>query len=1090
VTFFRGGHRAGGRGTGLSRDFGALIAYLVRSSPKANRVAWTSTRNLNGLGDPARVTQVMRAHASEYPRTVWPVYHCGLSVGIAEHLDRSRWEQAVDRVMEALGLVRHQALLVAHGDTDREHVHVVVNRVGDDGRTWHRGFDLVNAWKAVHRIELDFWLIRCGAGVAALPPLSDGAYLRACRSGEQPFPHRVRVQAAADFAEAAGWQDLEARLAARGFRLEPAPKHPGLTIVAGSAFTSLIRVDRSLSGPRLARRFGETFEEHRRAHPEPPAVASPPREPAPRPADSLEHRAAALLDRIAATSATFTAADLRRAAFYQPDSIALVRAALSSDRLLDLGTAAGTANRYTTRDYLDAEARFLAAAASLSSRNDHRLDLGGEDRMPAAGHEPSAAAQLPDPAAPAGPGRSAERRAAVLHAAAAPDLALIVSADDAARTATARDVAAAYRERGYDVRGTALTARAVDALQTEAGIPSGTFANLERAWSQGADHLHPRCVLVLDEAGMLDVRRLGRILAHADERHAKVVLLGDPERLQAIGAGDALRGLLEHYPCGRLDAGGRQREPWQRAASEQLAAGRIAAALDLYQDAGRLHWSGSRAAAQTELLDAYARDRRQDPGGTRLILAHDPAEVAALNAAVRAGRQAAGELGPGLRAGRAELAAGDRIVFLRDDPQGRRVREIAADAGPAVRGHDRQSSGPRALEPGARARVPAPASRQADRRDRGAGELAAGGVRYGALGTVVETDPRRVTVHLDDGRTVVFDPHRYRSVAHGYAIAVRQALEAAIDRVYVLADPRMDRHAAGLALTCHRDRLDIFVDREALPSREHLDRALSHAGHKDLAGDYAAAELRRAAARLQGLAAEANRIVLEERPLRDALAALSSLRQARQRVVESRHSLVEAAGLVYADPAGALRALLRDPQAPDRLRQGEARRYGKLRGGIAPGAPRRDRAAALHATMSLTGRLDAHRRIVAGLHAAKETARGRCHLLTIPGLRPGPRAAAARGLAAAGQHRAPAAHLPRASQVGAELARVTATLGACRQATRGAQDALETAIRTMGRATVDSALLLLPPQVALPVNVAVRAIARGLERGIDLGRGR
>src|SRR5260370_29688354 len=144
----------------------------------------------------------------------------------------------------------------------------------------------------------------------------------------------------------------------------------------------------------------------------------------------------------------------------------------------------------------------------------------------------------------------------------------------------------------------------------------------------------------------------------------------------------------------------------------------------------------------------------------------------------------------------------------------------------------------------------------------------------------------------------------------------------------------MDRHAAGVALTRHRHRLDLFADRETFSSREHLDKALSRAGHKDLAGDYAAAELRRAAARLNSLAAETNRVVLEERPLREALAALSSLREPRQHVVESRRSLARAAGQVYADPGQALRGLLRDPEGPARLRRGEARRYGQPQGGL------------------------------------------------------------------------------------------------------------------------------------------------------------
>jgi hypothetical protein len=39
-------------------------------------------------------------------------------------------------VLEAMGLGDHQAVLIAHNDTDNEHVHLVVNRIADDGRAW------------------------------------------------------------------------------------------------------------------------------------------------------------------------------------------------------------------------------------------------------------------------------------------------------------------------------------------------------------------------------------------------------------------------------------------------------------------------------------------------------------------------------------------------------------------------------------------------------------------------------------------------------------------------------------------------------------------------------------------------------------------------------------------------------------------------------------------------------------------------------------------------------------------------------------------------------------------------------------------
>jgi Ti-type conjugative transfer relaxase TraA len=1050
---FKGGRRsAGGARTGLLKSFGGLIAYLTegpRDALNPDRVAWTSCRNLDGVNVPARAAQVMRAHASHHPRAEKPVYHFGLSLHPAEHLSPEQWNHVVDLLLQRLGLGRHQALVIAHRDTNHEHVHVVVNRVGDDGRAWEKENDLIKASGAIRSIEVEYGLI-CGASSdLPAPKITSGAYQQALRSGEQPLADRVRDQAAAAFADATGWGDLEARLAARGFRLEPAARSSGLLVTDGSRFASLSRVDRSLSGPKLARRFGETFDEHRQVDPEPPTVLVPGQAFYQRPSGSLEQRAAELLDRLTETRATFTAADLRRAVFYQPDSVALVGETLRSDRVLDLGKDASGATRYTARDYLDAEARLLAAATRLSSRDHFRLDPAVLSQAPAAG-EPLAY-EL-----------SAEQRAAVLHATTTSDLAQVVGGDTPGhdRIAVARAIAAAYQDHGYEVRGAALTAKAAATLQTETGVPARTLASLERAWSEGAERLHARSVLVLDQAGSLDVRRLGGILADAGDRGAKVVLLGDPERLQAIGAGDAFRGLLDHYPSARLDPLGRQPELCQPAASEQLAGtgpldrqswqstpagGQMASALDRCAAAGCLHWTDNRDAARAELLAAHARDRRQDPAGSQLILAQSHTDVAQLNDAVRAERQAAGEIGPAVRAGGTELARGDRIVFLRDDREGRAVANLEA----------------------------APDH----------------GVRAGALGTVIAAEPRRIEVRLDNGRAVAFDPVRHRSVAHGYAVTAHRSEGATVDRVYVLADPRMKRHAASVALTRHRDRVDLFADRATFPSREHLDKSLSRTGHKDLASDYAAAELRRAAARLQDLAAKTHSATLEERPLGKALAALSDLRRARLRIVEARRSVAQAADRVYADPTKALHSLLRDPQAPARLRQGEARLYGDLQGRALLGASNRERTQAIHGVPTLTGRLDAYQRAVGGLHAAKRAFRAQAQQLTSPGLHSQPQARTAdHRLPGADQDRALSSRIPSPAQIRSELARVTATLRTYQQASRGAQNAIETAIRGMGSAAVDSALLLLPPEVAMPVNLAVRAVAHGIDRTLDLGR--
>jgi ATP-dependent exoDNAse (exonuclease V) alpha subunit len=65
--------------------------------------------------------------------------------------------------------------------------------------------------------------------------------------------------------------------------------------------------------------------------------------------------------------------------------------------------------------------------------------------------------------------------------------------------------------------------------------------------AQGRECLDAQDVLVIDEAGMIGSRQLERVLGEAERRGAKVVLVGDPEQLQAIEAGAAFRSLTERH---------------------------------------------------------------------------------------------------------------------------------------------------------------------------------------------------------------------------------------------------------------------------------------------------------------------------------------------------------------------------------------------------------------------------------------------------------------------------------------------------------------------------------------------------------------
>ncbi|HLX10697.1 MAG TPA: hypothetical protein VKY89_22805, partial [Thermoanaerobaculia bacterium] len=64
-------------------------------------------------------------------------------------------------------------------------------------------------------------------------------------------------------------------------------------------------------------------------------------------------------------------------------------------------------------------------------------------------------------------------------------------------------------------------------------------------------------------------------------------------------------------------------------------------------------------------------------------------------------------------------------------------------------------------------------------------------------------------------------------IAHGYEVTIHRSQKATVDRTYVLADPLMNRNASYVALTRHRQDVQVYTDRQTFTDRKHLDRTLS-----------------------------------------------------------------------------------------------------------------------------------------------------------------------------------------------------------------------------------------------------------------------
>jgi Ti-type conjugative transfer relaxase TraA len=486
------------------------------------------------------------------------------------------------------------------------------------------------------------------------------------------------------------------------------------------------------------------------------------------------------LDAIARQQATFTTRDLAMFVHRHSDGkdqfdqvMAAVKAA---PELVTLGKDGRGDQRFTSRAMIETEQRLERATSMMANRDRHAVP----DR-----HRDIALAR----AAARGMTLSAEQRSALEHVTEAKGLGLVIGYAGTGKSAMLGVAREAWEGAGYAVHGIALSGIAAENLESGSGIASRTIASLEHQWGQGRELLDQRSVLVIDEAGMIGTRQMERVVSEAEKRGAKIVLVGDPEQLQAIEAGAAFRSTAERHGGVEITQIRRQREDWQRDATRHLATGRTAEAIAAYQDNGKLHAAETREQARGALIDRWDRDRAASPGATRIILTHTNDEVHALNLATREKLRGADHLGEDLtihtERGERQFASGDRLMFLKNE------REL--------------------------------------------------GVKNGTLGTVETLTRSRIAVMLDDGRSVAFDVKDYANVDHGYAATVHKSQGVTVDRVHVLATPGLDRHAAYVALSRHRDSVDLHYGRDDFADQGKLVRALSRERGKDMASDYAPA---------------------------------------------------------------------------------------------------------------------------------------------------------------------------------------------------------------------------------------------------------
>jgi TrwC relaxase/AAA domain/UvrD-like helicase C-terminal domain len=428
-----------------------------------------------------------------------------------------------------------------------------------------------------------------------------------------------------------------------------------------------------------------------------------------------------------------------------------------------IAAAARNARRYSTAELLAVEAELLSRAlsgrhADLARVGDHELAAG------LAAHAILSAEQA-----------AMVRRLTTSGA----GVEVVVGKAGSGKTTALAAAAAAWRAAGIEVTGAAVAARAAVALTDGAGIPAVTIARVLSHRGNPTRGLPAGGVLVVDEAGMLGTRALGRLLAAAEQTRTKVVLVGDHHQLPELEAGGAFRALAKQLDAVALTENRRQDAVWERAALDELRAGDVGSAVDAYRQAGRIHVADTAEQARRQLVDAWwqaaaTRHGRLDPDVVMLALRR--ADVHELNLRARALLADHGGLtGPeivvpvgdyGLRS----FAAGDQVIA-------------------------RRNRYPLGLINGARGVVTAVSPEK--------GTVL---VRFAGGEVAVSGD------YLDDG-----------GLDHGYALTVHQAQGLTADQAFAVAGDELYREAGYVAMSRARHGTTVYTagQRSGTPEQEN-----------------------------------------------------------------------------------------------------------------------------------------------------------------------------------------------------------------------------------------------------------------------------
>ncbi|MDO5943382.1 AAA family ATPase [Burkholderia cepacia] len=157
------------------------------------------------------------------------------------------------------------------------------------------------------------------------------------------------------------------------------------------------------------------------------------------------------------------------------------------------------------------------------------------------------------------------------------------------KTTAAEVLAAIWKECGYRVIATSISSEATKGIGKSINAAPEDCMNttvLQRGLDEGKIKLDEKTIVLWDEAAMGDIFTYDKIFAHVNKAKAKCVMMGDPNQVQPIGAGNIFKFLNEKFISASLTSVNRQNTKEKREVGKLWRVGKALDALEKYKEWG------------------------------------------------------------------------------------------------------------------------------------------------------------------------------------------------------------------------------------------------------------------------------------------------------------------------------------------------------------------------------------------------------------------------------------------------------------------------------------------------------------------------